>query len=71
MVLTEDNDGNSILIFDLSDRSIFADDEWYFGQVEVNTKKVKTIFQTLSLNIFFFNKVQFVYKFFLIRNETF
>ena len=44
MVLTEDNDGNSILIFDLSDRSIFADDEWYFGQVEVNTKKVKTLF---------------------------
>ena len=44
MVLTEDNNGNSILIFDLSDRSIFADDEWYFGQVEVNTKKVKTLF---------------------------
>ena len=43
MILTEDMEGNSILIFDLSDRSIFADDEWYFGQVEVNTRKVSIL----------------------------
>ena len=35
-----DPNGQSIPVFDLSDHSVFADDSWNYGQVEVYTRSV-------------------------------
>ena len=40
-VITTDENGNDIYVFDLTDRSVFADNEWMAGQVEVYNRRVR------------------------------
>ena len=47
-IVTKEETSTEVVVFDLTDRSIFADNDWVFGQVEVYARSVEFIVEVTN-----------------------